>query len=347
MNLDERTASDLGEEALIERVVQRIGPPEVGETWSGDDAAVVDSPAPRLIYTLDVLVEGVDFDLSYCFGSDVGWKAMASSASDVAAMGGRPSYALAGLALPPTTLTSVVDGIADGLTGASRRWGIRLVGGDVSRAGEISLSVAMLGAPGGRRILRSGARQGEAICVTGCLGGAAGGLIALRRGLAGPGLTEGRSLSPGLAQAVERLAVRQLRPEARVDEAARLARMPVSAMIDVSDGLAVDLDRLLRASGAGCDVNPEAIPVDPDLRPLQEAVSDERIEPPALALTGGEDFELLFTIAPGEVEAARASLEELGTSLRRIGTVVDGDRRIGDHDLEHWKEKGWDHLLAR
>ncbi|MGH2819133.1 MAG: thiamine-phosphate kinase, partial [Actinomycetota bacterium] len=134
----------------------------------------------------------------------------------------------------------------------------------------------------------------------------------------------------------------QLRPRARVAEAERLCAAGVTSMIDVSDGLALDLGRLMDASGTGCLVDPARIPVDPALEGLDlDAVPQE------LALSGGEDFELLFTIAEEAVDEARAALEPIGTALTRIGTVEGGGRFLGDSPLRRWEERGWDHLRDR
>jgi thiamine-monophosphate kinase len=190
----------------------------------------------------------------------------------------------------------------------------------------------MLGTPVSNAVYRSGARPGDRICVTGSLGGAAGGLAALRRGL---DVKEPR---------VEELARRHLRPIARVAEAARLARLPVSAMIDVSDGLAVDLWHVMDASNTGCEVDPSSIPVDPA---LVAAAPELDLEPLRTAMLGGEDFELLFTLEPARVDDARAMLGDMGTDVTEIGSVTSTERVVGDVTLEELKEAGWDHLRTR
>jgi thiamine-monophosphate kinase len=174
-------------------------------------------------------------------------------------------------------------------------------------------------------VLRSGARPGDAICVTGALGGAAGGLIALREGLDAPGLTR-----------------RQLRPEARVEEGVGIARAGATAMIDLSDGLAVDLVRVMEASGTGCEVDVDSIPVDEGLAALANAAA-----PLELAILGGEDFELLFTMSEQALGTLRAAAIGPEIAITRIGTVTDGEARLGGDALSEWKERGWDHLLNR
>ncbi|HYP24117.1 MAG TPA: thiamine-phosphate kinase, partial [Actinomycetota bacterium] len=252
---------------MIDLVASYLPSPPEGELWSGDDAAVVGGT----IVTTDVMVEGEDFELSYCTGFDLGWKVVAVNVSDVAAMGGRPRHAVASLALPASSRVELVDGIARGLAAAAGRWEVALVGGDLSSAPLVMIGVTVLGVPFGRVVTRSGARPGDRICVTGSLGGSWGGLRLLRAGRGDE--------SPGLVE-------RHLRPRARVEEGRALAERGATAMMDVSDGFAVDLTRLMRASGTGCAVDPVAIPLDPGLR------EDDALRG---AILGGEDFELLAT----------------------------------------------------
>lgn len=289
------------------------------------------------MFTTDALVESVDFDLSYCPPASVGFKAIAANASDVAAMGGHPRRAVATLALPATTPIEIVDGIAQGLARACAEVGADLVGGDLSRAGEISLTVAMLGYVETAVVTRGGASPGDLICVTGALGGAAGGLRILKAGLAGHELEDD-------VLALARLAGRQLEPTPRVKEGPAIGSLGATAMIDISDGLLADLEHVLDASAAGCRIDPEAVPVDPDLGALVRALSKEKPDPFDLALIGGEDFELLFTIAAGRGDEFRSALDELGTPMTVIGEITTSERKVGNRSLEEWSSKGWQHL---
>jgi thiamine-monophosphate kinase len=247
---------------------------------------------------------------------------MASNISDVAAMGGRPARAVATLCVGGATPITFVDELMDGLLQAAERWGVAVVGGDVSGAQQISLGVALLGTAE-RPVLRSGAQPGDVLCVTGSLGGAAGGLLALRKGLDGAG----------------ELKRRQLRPGARVEEGVAIARASATAMIDISDGFAADLAHLLKASGVGCDVEIESLPVDAALAEVATL-----IPPIEAALIGGEDLELLFSISEASLPGLEAVMEDLGTEVTQVGVVTDGPARIGDSTLEEWKERGWEHL---
>ncbi|HEV2754631.1 MAG TPA: thiamine-phosphate kinase [Actinomycetota bacterium] len=323
MTRDARTVSELGEAGLIALVTSYLPEAPPGELWTGDDAAVIAPAEGRALLTTDTMVEGVDFDLSYCDGYDIGWKAVAVNVSDVAAMGGRPTHGVATLALPPATEVTLVEGLARGMTDAAGEWGLALVGGDVSSAPVLVAGLTVLGvAP--MPVTRAGARPGDAVCVTGAIGGSWGGLELLRR---------------GLGDRAPALITRHLRPRARPDEGRELARHGATAMIDVSDGFAIDLVRLMKASGTGCRVDPEAVPLDPGLRVLPE-LDVARAEDLLMgAILGGEDFELLATARPEDLPPGLVTV---------VGEVTgDGMLRLGDDDLEEVGRRGWDHLRGR
>jgi len=261
---------------------------------------------------------------------------MAANVSDVAAMGATPRHAVVSLSLPKQTAVAVADDIAAGLAEAAARWRVGLAGGDVGAASEVSITIALTGEVGIHGpVLRSGAAVDHALCVTGCLGGAAAGLRSLQTST----VTE-----PPAHE--KRLRTRQLRPQARSEAGLALAGV-ASAMIDVSDGLAVDLSNLLDASGAGCVVDTEEVPIDPDLLVLAAEPQWEGLDPLLLALTGGEDYELLFALDEADLGSAGAALRELGVRMTRIGTVVADGRRVGTDDLDHFRSMGWQHLQDR
>lgn len=324
---DDTNVSQLGEFGLIERIRQRISPAPEGEVWSGDDTAVLGRLDGRPLLTTDTVAEKIDFNLDWSSVSDAGWKSVAVNTSDIAAMGGEPRYAVVALTLPADTSVEMVDDLVDGLVSASREWDIALVGGDVTEGERISLSVAMLGVATGPVVTRTGARPGDAIGVTGELGAAAGGLLLLRSGAS--------DTSPELVE-------RQIRPRARVPEGKAIAGAGATAMIDISDGFLADLTHLLDVGGVGCRVEPTALPVASSLNALNDDVDVRE-----LALTGGEDYELLFTVPPRRWEELADAVQAIGGRVTRVGEITESERTVGDRRLEEWNSPGWDHLRHR
>ena len=315
MPADNRPVSEIGEQGLLSLLASRLKEPSPEDVWSGDDAALVGIPTGRAALTTDLVVEDVDFTLDTFGPADIGWKAMAVNISDIAAMGATPLYALATISLHPDVPIALFEGVADGLFEAAEAFGVYVVGGDISQARELTVGATLIGIPGDRPVTRSGARPGDAIFVTGRLGGAAGGLIALDQQIDAPGPIE-----------------RQRRPQPRVEEGRHAAMNGATAMIDLSDGLARDLGHVIEASGVGCEVDLDAIPVDEELAPLD-------VDPLELAVTGGEDYELLFTIPDPSVVG--------GIDATQIGVITDDGASIGGRPLSEWREKTWDHLRYR
>ena len=321
--------SDLGEWALLDAIRSQLPAAPGGQIWSGDDAAVVPGSDP-IVFTTDALVAGIDFDLSYGSARSVGIKSLAVNASDIAAMGGRPRAAVTTLVVPPDTPSEIVTELAAGLAEGAGRMGVDVVGGDLSEGRDLALNVAMIGSLPGPTVTRSGARPGDLVCVTGALGGAAVGLTLLRA-----------ESNWDRTEAARRLVTRQLEPTPRVDEGIALAGLGATAMIDVSDGLMADLVHVLDASGVGCDIDAEAIPVDPDIAAVGGIDPEDARR---LALSGGEDFELLFTVAPGDLDELRSALQ---VSITPIGTITKSGRALGGRNLEEWDLSGWEHLRPR
>lgn len=298
----------------------------------GDDAAVLPPPAGHLLIATDMMVEGLDFDLSYSDPSDVGWKAAAINVSDIAAMGGRPTTMVATLAMPATTPMSFFDGFLDGLLEACDEFGANLVGGDLSGASEISCSITVLGAAEQPPVMRSGAKKDDLICVTGSLGASAAGLVALKAGLYRDEV------------AIDEVISRHLRPRPRVDAGAILASGGATAMIDISDGLGLDLLRLCESSGVGCDVSSDSIPISVG---VAEVCRETGESPASLALGGGEDQELLCTLPPELVEEVTEACSRSGVPLSVLGVVTDGRPSLDGEDLRTKGGIGWEHLRDR
>jgi thiamine-monophosphate kinase len=316
---------DLSEEELLEairRVLSGAGP-EV-RVGVGDDAAVLAQTGGELVVTTDVLVEEVHFVRGSTGARDLGHKAIVVNVSDIAAMGASPRAAVCALTLPHYVEAAWVMELFGGMREACEEYALWLVGGDLSRGGEVSIAVTVTGevAPG-RAVLRSGARPGDHIVVTGELGGSSAGLR----------LTGMRTMPSEEQRALIR---RHLRPIARVGEGGVLAGHGATAMMDISDGLALDLTRLCRASGVAARIAIADVPV-ADLATLEEA------------LGGGEDYELLAAMS-GEagLEAARAELKgAFGVPLVEIGTIVEGAGVTAvnaDGSERPLEPIGWDHF---
>ena len=306
----------------------------------GDDAAVVDAGQHDTILTTDMLVEGVHFDRTSASAHDIGHKALTVNISDVAAMGGSPRFGLVSIGIPPDLDTSWVMELYGGIREAAGEYGMAVIGGDTNRAGKVVLSLTVLGAVAkNRAVTRAGARPGDRLVVTGSLGAAAGGLRLAR--------ADPHEVREALASDWGRHLVQaHLRPVARVGEAESLASAGATAMIDISDGLALDLSRLCVESGVGATVELATVPVAEGLEALAKTV-DERIDPLDLALHGGEDYELLAALPPEAVrDAAERLAERFGTGLTAIGAITEeGLRAVGEDGAERPLEpKGWDHF---
>lgn len=315
-----------------------------GEIWTGDDAALI-ATGPRTLVTTDSMTEHVDFELDWARGTDIGFKLVAINVSDIAAMGGRPARAVATIQLGDDTGYDLVEEVAAGMAEAADLWGVGIVGGDIGRGTDLSLSLTLLGDVEGSPVMRSGARVGDLVCVTGSLGAAHAGLLLLQVGSVDVANVHAEVTSRSGADGLAVLAARQLRPEPRMQEGIALGSQ-ATAMIDISDGLAIDLERLCVASGVGCDIDAASIPVHPELSYASDTL-DGFPDPLECALAGGEDFELLFTIPEASLDEAQDRLDEIGTGVSVIGTITERGRTLDGGPLEHWSERGWDHLRTR
>ena len=290
----------------------------------GDDCAVVRLGGTLWVAAADMLVEGRHFQASWASPREVGYKAVAVNVSDVAAMGGTPRFVLAsgGGADPKTTL-----GCMEGLFEACEEFGIYPLGGDTTGSPALTVDVAILGELSGPPVLRSGARTGDLLAVTGELGASAAGLLALMNGDAGP------------ERRVRRLVRKHLRPEPRVLAGRTAARLGARAMIDLSDGLASDVLHVAERSGVGCRIDLGLLPIAQDTR---EYVSILGRDPEVLAATGGEDYELLISAPEGMMETLAA---ESDVPVTVVGEVMPGDGVVflrGGEPVDNLS--GWDHF---
>jgi thiamine-monophosphate kinase len=309
----------LGEFGLIDRIRAALPPhgPKV-LTGIGDDVAVLEPSGGGTVWlaTCDVLVEGSHFIRSRIPPKKLGHKALAVNLSDIASAGGTPRFALVSLGLPGDLEVEFIDGLYEGLREEGSRFGVDVVGGNISRSAlGVFIDIFLLGeAPRENVVLRSGARPGDRVLVTGSVGDAAAG-VAL---LLDPAL---KAAEPYASRAVER----QLAPTPRVKEGALIGALhEASAMIDVSDGIAGDLGHICEKSGVSVRLVAESLPVDRENRALSRAAKGNEWH---FALRGGEDYELLFTApAAGAEGLARRITAETGTPVSLIGEVLPPDR---------------------
>jgi thiamine-monophosphate kinase len=288
------------------------GPAEV-VVGSGDDAAVT-IPRGATATSVDALIEGVHFRRETFPLASVGRKALASALSDLAAMGAMPGEAYVQLGIPEDSTEADMDELARGLADCARLFGVRVLGGDVTRAPALMLAVTVVGhAPNAYDLVaRSGAQPGDAVIVTGPLGGAAAGLLLLEE----PHLAH--DLSDGVVSALK---YRQLKPTPLIEAGRTLAAAGATAMIDISDGLGADAGHIAEASDVQLTIELEKLPVVKGVADVAAAANRDVLE---LAAAGGEDYELLATVPREAAQDAVGRLEQAGGTPAVIGQVEAG-----------------------
>jgi len=309
----------------------------------GDDAAVVRStPGRDTVITADLLVEDIDFRRTTIPPYLLGHKALAVSLSDIAAMGARPLWSMVSIGVPEDVWqTDFLQRLYDGLLDLANRYGVQLIGGDTSRTNEriVIDSIVSGECAAGMAVRRSGASAGDQVFVTGSLGAAAAGLRLIERGAH---LAE-QNLADDDSQKLDHVLLRQLRPEARVGWGIVLGEERLAtAMIDLSDGLSSDLNRLCTASNVGALIDSALLPID---NRVTELCGRRALDPLQLALHGGEDFELLFTVKPENV--ARLPKRVDGVEIKRIGEITDSGKGVRvSEGVRVWELKpgGWVHF---
>jgi thiamine-monophosphate kinase len=306
------TVADIGERALIDRIKARVSMPSWVVIGPGDDAAVIKPQRGAYdVVTTDAQVDGVHFDRRFVPADAIGHRALAVNLSDLAAMGAVPHAALLSLALPPSLDVAAFEQVLDGLLALAAVHRVTLIGGNITQTpGPLMVDVTAIGSARPRGILtRSGARPGDEVYVTGSLGEAAVGLQRLQTA----GLSAG-SLSDACVS-------RYLRPQPRVRAGMLLGRnRAASSCMDVSDGLADCVRQVAEASGVGITLDGAAIPVPAEVRDAQHRRGRNPLEP---ALSGGDDYELFFTVRPAHRGRLRAVYQQLGDlPITRIGVVT-------------------------
>jgi len=335
-----------GEDQLIRRIIRaipsKIGPHEgVLRLGIGDDAAIV---MPRggteWVLSCDAFLEGVHFLGKLHPPDSVGYKALVRATSDLAAMGATPRLFLMTLALPSSRTGDWLDGFLSGMGRAARALGMQLAGGDTTKSRMVSISITVLGevigavlgkVALGRAVTRAGAHPGDLLYVSGRLGRAELGLELMRRGL-------------GREQGLRRLLQQHLYPQIRLKLGAWLAEHSIaSAMMDLSDGLSTDLARLCRASGVGARLRRNRIPQISISSALSKRLGKPQLDPLKMALHGGDDYELLFTVPPHRAKSLRRAPGSSG--LTPVGEITTGKRILlvgDDRAATALEPRGWD-----
>jgi thiamine-monophosphate kinase len=323
----------MGEFELLARLRKRMPPPGTRiRVGSGDDAAV-GVPGGATATSVDALVDGVHFRRSLFGLAEIGRKSLSVALSDLAAMGAEPGEAYVALGVPPDLDEEGCIELLDGMLEVAAACGTTLAGGDLTRAPALTLAVTVVGHAEDetRLVTRAGAREGDVLVVTGELGGAAAGLIAL----------EGEAAGALPEPTLEALRRRQLDPQPRLAAGRALAEAGATAMIDLSDGLAGDLQRIAEASGVGATVECGELPV---AAGVAEVAATAGRDPLELAVGGGEDYELLAAVPPGALDAAREAVEATGLPLAVIGRVEGEEVELRRPGGELLRARGFDQL---
>ncbi len=308
---------DIGEFALIEHIAKIVEHADERVILTiGDDTAVVKpTDLDYILLTTDLLVEDVHFTLDTISPWQLGYKSIAVNLSDIAAMGGLPNYGVISLALNPKTNVSTVEDLYRGMADVSRKYDLRIVGGDVTKSDKMIINVAIVGEVEEENLCRrSDAQVEDIIMVTGELGASAAGLRII--------------LNPGLRSKVkdaDRLEKAHFLPEPRIREGRILAKLGIHALEDISDGLASEIKHICEASMVGARINLSKVPIARGVEKVAELTGERAID---IALSGGEDYGLVFT-APIEIQKEiEKSFAGIGIKVTAIGEILDKSQGI-------------------
>jgi thiamine-monophosphate kinase len=324
--------SELGEFGLIDLLAKMAGGGDkhllVG---IGDDAAAWRGDDSIQLATVDSLIQDVHFPSGLASWKEIGWKALAVNLSDIAAMGGVPRYALVSLALPDNTEVDDVTALYTGMLELAKQFGVAIIGGDISRASLVVITITVFGSSQKRQLLtRSTAKAGELVAVSGQLGAAAAGLEMLTKGL---------KFDPEISASFRNAF---FHPLPRIAEGQLLVEQGVKTAIDLSDGLVSDLNQICQASQVGARIEIERVPVEPGVK---ATFGDRALE---MALAGGEDYELLFTAKAEVIERVK---RKAACPIAVIGEILAGDKGITMLDSQGKPFKldkaGWEHFITR
>lgn len=331
---------EIGESGLIQRIADhyRSSHPSV-ISGIGDDAAVLKvSQQHNLLTTCDLLVEDIHFNLRHTDSYHLGKKALAVNLSDIAAMGGTPLFFLVSLAIPPHITVECIDDFYRGLLEMAGEFNTQLVGGDTNASPDkLMIDITLLGeAKPGTLLKRTGTQEGDSIFVTGTLGDSALGLFALQ---------SGNPLNK--SSSVHALTLKHISPYPRIKEGKAIAENQLaSAMIDISDGLLSDLNQILIRNKVGATILTSLIPLSRDFQQFQMEQERNKID---FALTGGEDYELLFTSPPTNEKDLQQLSQKLKVPITKIGDVnASGKLLVLDQNQKpfHTDDQGYDHFSS-
>ncbi len=329
MSTSENELNALGEFGLIHHLTRELQSDPDLIQGVGDDCAVLGIGEEQWLVSTDAVVEGVHFDRDFATMYDIGWKSAAAAVSDIAAMGGIPRFVLVSMAIPRNAPLEEMEQLYRGISDLVKQMQAVIVGGDTTRSPDrIFIDFTVIGVNGpGRCLLRSGSRPGDVIAVTGYPGDSAAGLLALQKNVDAPELRQAH-----------------LHPSPRCAEGQWLSlQQGVHAMIDLSDGLLQDCDHLAQAARLHFHLESNVLPVSPYLQQYADALE---VDPLLLVLSGGEAYELIFTMSPGRVTRIQQEFEarfNLPCSLigkvsrsEKVGVQVNGDYPE-QHGFDHFR----------
>jgi len=332
--------SELGEFGLIELladIVDRTKNPQ-DSSWQrlligiGDDAAAWQGDSSIQLATTDSLIQDTHFDLNITTWEELGWKAIAVNLGDIAAMGGIPKYALISLALPGELETDCISSLYQGMVQIANQFGVAIIGGNIASASRTMITVTVLGSLESKSALtRSAAVPGDQVAVTGYTGLSAAGLKMLKQKL-----TFDAETSRLLRRA-------HLQPTPRINEGQVLLRHGVKAAIDISDGLIADLTHICKASKVSARINKDSVPIHPILQ------SNFKSDCQQLALSGGEDYELLFTASSQIINQVKQAISCPVTVIGEITEGTPGQVTLIDAAGKSipWRQGGWEHFKSK
>jgi thiamine-monophosphate kinase len=332
--------SELGEFGLIELLADIVDSTKNPKdaSWQrlligiGDDAAAWQVDSGIQLATTDSLVQDTHFDPNIITWEELGWKAIAVNLSDIAAMGGTPKYALISLALPGELETDNVSSLYQGMAQIANRFGVAIVGGNIASANKTIINVTVLGSlESAAALTRSAAVPGDLVAVTGYLGLSAAGLVMLKQHL---------KFDVESAKLLRRA---HLKPTPRVDEGRILVQHGVKAAIDISDGLISDLTHICQASKVSARINQNALPIHPALE------NNFKLDYLQLALSGGEDYELLFTASSQAIDRIKKAMHCPVTVIGEINQGKPGQVAVISAEGKNipWQKAGWEHFKSQ